>query len=190
MEPFIDVIVVDSSDLANTCSEDYPDEVIYDVWLGTQHMCDCLKRRSDLKIDVGTRCIVKGTSIYKGDDSAARTSRGQHASEDCFDVPAIPPIFQSSINWMRVCGKRATNLSLANETRRPVADSSAHARYSCPASYVPRNPEWLLRVDFIDYVTCIKDGLDLEKECPITSFALSLDSLSPEQASLYLPSVG
>ena len=35
--PFTDIIVQQES-----CSGDYPDEVIYDVWLGTILACDCI----------------------------------------------------------------------------------------------------------------------------------------------------
>ena len=86
---------------------------------------------------------------------------------------------------MRVCGKRATGLTLSDTLRRPIVDSTAPAGYSCPQSYQACNPEWLQEASTVEYVTCVKAALSLSKACPITHFAFTLDDLSLAQAALY-----
>lgn len=43
-EPFTDIVVLNSLTDTRGCPTQYPDEVIYDLWPGTQQMCDCLAR--------------------------------------------------------------------------------------------------------------------------------------------------
>ena len=60
-EPFIDVIVMDSTLDTAGCPADFPDEVVYDIWPGTMQMCDCMQRKEERKIDIGTECVDKKT---------------------------------------------------------------------------------------------------------------------------------
>lgn len=41
--PYVDVVVVQED---QKCPEDYPEDVIFDTWLGTRTCCDCLERMS------------------------------------------------------------------------------------------------------------------------------------------------
>ena len=48
--PFSDIVVVDidSNNPDNTeCPLTHPHDVIYSIWPGTRHMCDCLERADD-----------------------------------------------------------------------------------------------------------------------------------------------
>ena len=42
-KPFVDVIMT----TAKSCPETHPDDLIYEVWLGTRGMCDCLEREEE-----------------------------------------------------------------------------------------------------------------------------------------------
>ena len=97
-EPFVDVIVMDSNKY-QACPLTHPEELIHDVWPGTTHYCDCLQRSSDRLYDLNTICDKKG-------------KHPKHASEDCVDVTALPPVVQKSIDGAIVCGKRASGLSM------------------------------------------------------------------------------
>lgn len=47
-KPFVDVIVTDDA----LCPEDFKEDLVFDTWLGTRAMCDCLQRgqnNGDLK---------------------------------------------------------------------------------------------------------------------------------------------
>ena len=59
-------------------------------------MCDCLERDGEFD------------EFFYYDVVCDRNAKGgDHNSADCFDVQAHPPIVQSSINGIKVCGKRA-----------------------------------------------------------------------------------
>ena len=74
MKPFVDVILHDG----RICPEEYPDDLIYEVWLGTRGLCDCLERSGD--------------RLYELDMMCARGKNSPHNSEDCLDVAASAPI--------------------------------------------------------------------------------------------------
>lgn len=102
---------------------------------------------------------------------------------DCTDVPAIQPIVQNSVNGMRVCGKRSTGVAFVDAKRRPV--KSSNGGYACPSGYKACNEEWLSSTTDREFVTCISSEKSLEGECPITSFALTLEGMDSETAALY-----
>ena len=65
-EPFTDVVVVDigANNLLDTeCPVTHPDDVVYSIWPGTRHMCDCLERDGDREYYLDIICS-KGT--YQG----------------------------------------------------------------------------------------------------------------------------
>ena len=41
IQPFTSITVIDAD---YSCPEDFPDEVIYNLWPGTRMMCDCIER--------------------------------------------------------------------------------------------------------------------------------------------------
>ena len=85
-EPFIDIVVIDiDTNSSNNleCPVTHPHDVIYSVWPGTRHMCDCLERESDREYYLDIICIK---------DGHYEASKGEHASEDCFDVESHAPI--------------------------------------------------------------------------------------------------
>lgn len=84
---------------------------------------------------------------------------------------------------MRVCGKRsAGNLALADANRRPV--KSGNDVYACPSGFKACNEEWLASSIDKEFVTCIPTSLSFD-ECPITSYALTLDGMDSATAALY-----
>lgn len=74
VKPFVDVVVHDG----NICPYDYPDDLIYEVWLGTRGLCSCLERDDDRNYSLDTKCH--------------RGKNGEHKSEDCLDVAGSAPI--------------------------------------------------------------------------------------------------
>ena len=72
-KPFTDITVVDADD---NCPASFPDEVIYNVWPGTRMMCDCIDRSFE----------------YFLDQECKKGKNGEHNSEDCIDVGALPPV--------------------------------------------------------------------------------------------------
>lgn len=60
-EPFADVIVIKATDASSSgnrqrCPESHPDDLIFDVWPGTTHMCDCLERESSRIYELDIFC--------------------------------------------------------------------------------------------------------------------------------------
>lgn len=87
----------------------------------------------------------------------------------CMNVAGHWPIVQNSINGVKVCGKRAKGASLANAVRPIMVDNA----YQCPMGYkscqTPMN----------EFTMCTKgNGMSWDEDCPITSFAFTLDGMS------------
>ena len=74
MKPFVDVILHDGS----ICPGTHPDDLIYEVWLGTRGLCDCLEREDDRNYSLDMECD--------------RSKNGEHKSDDCIDVAGLAPI--------------------------------------------------------------------------------------------------
>ena len=65
-DPFSDIVVVDidTNSPGNTeCPATHPHDVIYSVWPGTRHMCDCLERVDDRQYFLDITCRKK--NMYK-----------------------------------------------------------------------------------------------------------------------------
>ena len=166
-EPFSDVVVLDlRSGSTYSCPETHPLDVVFDVWPGTRHVCDCLER-------VERRAYYTDMECDKTDNHNSKGKRAPHQSDDCKDVKAIPPIIQSSINGMRVCGKPAKGLNLANATR-PEQDVLT-GKYFCPTGFKACQESWLSSPVDVEKVICIQNGKDTEADCPITAFAFTLE---------------
>ena len=57
--------------------------------------------------------------------------------------------------------------------------------FECPIGYKACNEEWLASVSDREYVTCIPQWKNIDLDCPITSFALTLEGMASETAALY-----
>lgn len=74
LAPFVGVKVV-SAELP--CPEDFPDDVIYDIWPGTRQRCDCLEWKDRSNVFLDTICDKEGDPAHRNDA--------------CYDVAADPP---------------------------------------------------------------------------------------------------
>ena len=45
--PFVDVAIFDADETLNGCPQSHPDELIFELWIGTTMMCDCLQQEGD-----------------------------------------------------------------------------------------------------------------------------------------------
>ena len=70
------------------------------------------------------------------------------------------------------------------ERKRPVAAAERYT-YQCPENYVACNEEWLSNEFDAQHAICIPEYDDIEDDCPITSFAFSLDGMSASEKSQY-----
>ena len=52
VKPFVDVVLTDRT----ICPETHPDDLIYEVWLGTRGLCDCLERAGDRIVHLEGLC--------------------------------------------------------------------------------------------------------------------------------------
>ena len=68
----------------------HPDGFIYNLFMGTKGFCDCIDRDHTYFLD--RRC-KKGKN-------------GSQKSSLCYIVPGMPPIVQSNIKGIKICGKR------------------------------------------------------------------------------------
>ena len=73
------------------CPPEYPDEVLYSVWLGMNKYCDCSE------------------SEYYGDvigGSCPETGSSRTIVPGCTQEPAISPVVMSDLGGFKVCGIR------------------------------------------------------------------------------------
>ena len=91
-QPFVDIRVLDAEEYPY-CPDEYPEDVVYDIWLGTRAMCDCLEREGDRLVEFDKMCDKTGED-------------GNVNEEDCLDVPALSPMVLNVVNGVRYCGKR------------------------------------------------------------------------------------
>ena len=62
VHPVVDVKLVDGN-----CPEDYPDDLLYDIWLGIRAHCDCLQRPEERTLHMDTLCDRGVTGDHKSD---------------------------------------------------------------------------------------------------------------------------
>ena len=90
----------------------------------------------------------------------------------CRDGAANPPIVQNILNGVRYCGNKSSKFDFLSATR-PIFDSETD-RWRCPGGevgepqYKACNEDWFDIEGGEEYVICMKEPVDLEKECPIT----------------------
>ena len=95
-KPFVALEAFDAEE-TTTCPAEYPEDLLYDIWLGTRTTCDCLEREEERAIFFDRRC---DKSI--GD---SETAAGDEISADCHDVPGLAPMVLNTFNGVRYCGK-------------------------------------------------------------------------------------
>ena len=169
-QPLVDVAVTDGP----SCPADYPEDVIYQIWLGTRGFCDCLQRGEDHD---------DGRDYYLNQNCDKTNRDSPTKSEDCNDVGALAPIVQNRIQGVRYCGKRGATSLL--ETVRPVPianeDQDANGRkYACPAGYEACNDDWFDQPDGAEFVACKPVG-DQDFQCPITSIKFEVTDLERDK---------
>lgn len=79
------------------CPSTHPDEVIYEMWLGTKYVCDCLEQEKDRRYE---------SSTCEG-DGARKIDAEDKPQDDCYHVKGLPPVIQSKIRGVRYCGSRS-----------------------------------------------------------------------------------
>jgi len=52
VKPFVDIVVTNE----RNCPYSHPEDVIFEIWLGTKGMCDCLERAADRLYELDTMC--------------------------------------------------------------------------------------------------------------------------------------
>ena len=109
------------TDAAN-CPDEYPEDLIYDIWPGTQGHCDCLQESEKRDYTFGYCSKGKG---------------GSQNSEDCHNRAGLAPIVQNRFNGVRYCSKPSDKRF--SEMTRPVVDPANTGKYKCPAGTVPCN---------------------------------------------------
>ena len=92
----------------------------------------------------------------------------------CQDVAGQPPILQNKINGVKICGKRADGSALEAVRRPSSPDGSI---YSCPEGTKACNESFLANADLVEYAICIPETAAIDEDCPITSFAFTLQDL-------------
>lgn len=81
-----------------------------------------------------------------------------------------------------MCGKRSESLKFQNVVRPEPLDGGG---YQCPSGYEACQPSWLTDATKLQYVVCVTDSIDLNANCPITSFAFTLDGMEASEAAMY-----
>ena len=77
-----------------SCPEEYPEDLVFDTWLGTREICDCLERP-------GARDVYYNLVCEKGGKGA------RHMSEKCHNVAAIAPTILNTFKGVRYCGRQS-----------------------------------------------------------------------------------
>ena len=90
-KPFVAMKAFDTRE-TSSCPAEYPEDVLYDIWLGTRKTCSCLEREKERSIGFDRVC-------EKSDD-------GEDESQDCHDIGGIAPIVLNTFNGVRYCGKQ------------------------------------------------------------------------------------
>ena len=97
-----------------SCPQSHAEELIFSVWPGTVHACDCLDDEREKSVTLNTICPITGHNREKNNPPEPTWIDG-----GCYHSPALPPVVQHTINGMKVCAIRSSDLSFAN-TKRPI----------------------------------------------------------------------
>ena len=118
--PYVDVAITDEQN----CPLGFTEDLIYDIWPGTQGHCDCLEiDREDQDL-----ADYELNECNRARDSDTR---------DCIDRAGLAPIVQNRFNGVRYCSKPSEKRF--SEMTRPVVDPANTGKYKCPAGTVPCN---------------------------------------------------
>lgn len=170
MKPFTDIIVTDNE----YCPVTHPEDVVFEMWLGTRGMCDCFERAGDRSYEIDTLC--------------RRGKNQPHNSPDCYDVGSLSPAVQNRIKSMRYCGKRH-DLAFKDMVRPvQVAESGdllTTNKYACPKGYEPCNQAFFSEptpsgIDGHDYVICYPEDQTKQLYCPITSVKFQINEIEKQ----------
>ena len=117
--PLVDIYVTSDS----YCPAEYPEDVVYEVWLGTRGFCECLQRDDNRDYYLNTKC-------KKGKNEP-------HKSIFCNNVGGLAPIVQNRIQGVRYCGRRgSTSLEESVRPTRVANEEASNGRkYTCPEGY-------------------------------------------------------
>lgn len=118
-KPFVDLVVTTDE----KCPSSHPDDVVYEMWLGTSYVCDRLQNANERSYEF-EQCMEK---------EARKIDEEERPMSDSFHVKGLPPVIQNKIRGVRYCGKRS-KLSF-REMQRQVRD--ADEKYVCPEPYLP-----------------------------------------------------
>ena len=148
----------------DVCPPDHPHEVIYDLFMGTRGFCDCIDR--DYTYFLDRRC-------NKG-------KNGSEKSSLCYGAGGMPPIVQSNIKGIKICGKRGGR-NFRNAVRPDFSTGE------CPEGYkacFPMDSENLFPQ--IQTTTCYHVAGDEDEDyCPITGITFDLTQAPGEVIGTY-----
>ena len=169
-EPFVDVKVVDAAENPQGCPDSHPDELIYEVWMGTMGLCDGLETedKNYKEYKLGKTC----------DKSNPREDSKYDGHMESYSVWGINPSIMNVVKGARYCGKRG--YEPFSKAIRPVYKQSEN-QYKCPDGHVPCNGGNDIDDVSAQYVVCRPTGASENDYCPITSFALDINSVDPTE---------
>ena len=147
-----------------SCPSDYPSEVIYDLFMGTRGFCDCIDRDYQFFLD---RQCNKGKN-------------GSEKSALCYAAPGMPPIVQSNIKGIKVCGKRAGR-NFRNAVRPDYTTGNCPEGYR--GCYLTPSEDPLYK----EATICYHEENDEEEDnhCPITGITFDLTQVPADIAGSY-----
>ena len=88
---------------------------------------------------------------------------------------------QNIINGVHYCGKPANGLAFKNATR-PIKNDTG---YACPEGYEVCQESFLSDKESAEYAICLPVDKQGVENCPITSFAFTLEGMTTEEADKY-----
>ena len=114
--PFVDIAIVDAQQNPEGCPDSHPDEIIFEVWPGTQNFCECLGSQESADVKVPKYTL---TNSAKCPQAQCNMIEGRH------------PIVQNIVNGAIYCGKRG-GASFSETVRPELSNGEA---ISCPVGY-------------------------------------------------------
>ena len=101
---------------------------------------------------------------------------------DAYSVYGINPSIQNVVKGARYCGKRGGEAF--SKVTRPQYKQNED-KYKCPDGWSPCNSNVAIDSQTAEYITCRPDNISEADYCPITSFALDLNSVDQAERSKY-----
>ena len=123
-KPYVAMRVYDAIETPS-CPAEHPEDLTFDIWLGTRGMCDFLERPGERTVRFNKKC-------------AKQRESSSDASEHCYDVVAIAPIIFNTFKGVRYCG-RQSELAFKDMERPVKGDDDV---YRCPKGFKACNEEF------------------------------------------------